>query len=431
MITPLRVLEFFSGIGGMRMGLELSGIPTHIVCAFDTNTVANTAYKASFGETPRAGDICSLTTKKLDAWDADVWTMSPPCQPYTRLGNQRDHLDIRASALLCLTQRIREMCHPPRYILLENVHLFQRSVSFSMLYSALLEKGYTVRAYLISPVDCGVPNSRLRFFLLAKLRVASAPLAPQREPTQPIPPLHPGPPLPVQTGLPRWADPAAPMWVQTLARFLASLPPSAAPAPPAEVVIPAAIPVGEETTVGTGRTEEVEEAEGDGDLGCGGGSYRLHAVGATPLGIFMDRRNDDDRSLWLETYPAFAARVQAMDLVGPQDDHTCCFTKGYTKLAEGAGSVFRMANGNLRFFHPLEIARLHCFPAPPPQDPYVPRPPSIPWPLSPEDPPGMPGHPLDFGEVTLRQRYRLLGNSLNSAVVGVLFRYLVAGFSME
>lgn len=107
------------------MGLELSGIPFHICSAFDNNRIANETYKHTFGEEPIAGDIKDITCKKLDQWGADLWTMSPPCQPYTRLGKQRDIADPRAEALLCLSERLWAMRSPPRMILVENVHCFQ------------------------------------------------------------------------------------------------------------------------------------------------------------------------------------------------------------------------------------------------------------------------------------------------------------------
>ena len=62
----------------------------------------------------------------------------------------------------------------------------------------------------------------------------------------------------------------------------------------------------------------------------------------------------------------------------PSDrDHTCCFTKGYGKLAQGAGSVLQTSDYalpehvdsgkevlpcRLRYFTPREVARLHGFP---------------------------------------------------------------------
>uniref|UniRef100_A0A8C8U6L1 tRNA aspartic acid methyltransferase 1 n=1 Tax=Peromyscus maniculatus bairdii TaxID=230844 RepID=A0A8C8U6L1_PERMB len=50
-MEPLRVLELYSGIGGMHHALRESGIPAHVVAAVDVNTVANEVYKHNFPHT--------------------------------------------------------------------------------------------------------------------------------------------------------------------------------------------------------------------------------------------------------------------------------------------------------------------------------------------------------------------------------------------
>jgi site-specific DNA-cytosine methylase len=53
-----------------------------------------------------------------------LWLMSPPCQPFTRLGNQKDDQDNRSASLLHLINLLPELINPPTYILLENVKGF-------------------------------------------------------------------------------------------------------------------------------------------------------------------------------------------------------------------------------------------------------------------------------------------------------------------
>ena len=47
---PVRVLEFYSGIGGMHYALGLAGleVPAKVLTAFDINTVANEIYRHNF-----------------------------------------------------------------------------------------------------------------------------------------------------------------------------------------------------------------------------------------------------------------------------------------------------------------------------------------------------------------------------------------------
>lgn len=50
-MEPLRVLELYSGVGGMHHALRESCIPAQVVAAIDVNTVANEVYKYNFPHT--------------------------------------------------------------------------------------------------------------------------------------------------------------------------------------------------------------------------------------------------------------------------------------------------------------------------------------------------------------------------------------------
>uniref|UniRef100_A0A5F9CDL2 tRNA aspartic acid methyltransferase 1 n=1 Tax=Oryctolagus cuniculus TaxID=9986 RepID=A0A5F9CDL2_RABIT len=50
-MEPLRVLELYSGIGGMHHALKESCVPAQVVAAIDVNTVANEVYEYNFPHT--------------------------------------------------------------------------------------------------------------------------------------------------------------------------------------------------------------------------------------------------------------------------------------------------------------------------------------------------------------------------------------------
>jgi tRNA (cytosine38-C5)-methyltransferase len=82
----LDVLELFSGIGGFRYGLQRV-LPTSCsvrVTAVDINTTANQVYYSNFGDKPQTRNIAQLTTSFFDDLAADLWMLSPPCQPHTQ-----------------------------------------------------------------------------------------------------------------------------------------------------------------------------------------------------------------------------------------------------------------------------------------------------------------------------------------------------------
>ncbi|CAO3648533.1 unnamed protein product [Cunninghamella blakesleeana] len=174
-MSPLKVLEFYSGIGGMHYAAQLAGWEYEILQAFDINNVANNIYKHNFEKKLVSQKL--IETMNVDYYDnfkADVWTMSPPCQPYTRIGLQQGSQDARSKSFLHLLHVLDKMTHPPSYILVENVKGFEVSDSRDMLVDHLIKKQYHFQEFLLTPLQLGIPNSRLRYYLLAKLKNTSS-----------------------------------------------------------------------------------------------------------------------------------------------------------------------------------------------------------------------------------------------------------------
>ena len=115
-------------------------------------------------------DLCSLRVEQLRALRANMWLLSPPCQPYSRQGLQLGGADKRAGALAHMIG-VLEHCAAdvlPLYLLLENVVGFESSGMRQQLYRVLVGRGYAVRELWASPAQFGVPNQRTRYFLLAR-----------------------------------------------------------------------------------------------------------------------------------------------------------------------------------------------------------------------------------------------------------------------
>ncbi|KAJ1961653.1 hypothetical protein H4R35_007424, partial [Dimargaris xerosporica] len=104
-------------------------------------------------------------------------------------------------------------------------------------------------------------------------------------------------------------------------------------------------------------------------------------------------------------------RLNVMDVVHFDSTGSCCFTKGYSHYAEGTGSILHMGykpldgrslalgvTDSYRYFTEYEIAQLMGFPLTKFRFPDT---------------------------ITRKQRYRLLGNSLNVTVVAHLLRHLI------
>jgi len=366
----MRTLEFYAGVGGLHYSLLRAREDAEVVAAFDINPVSNRVYEHNHKLKPVSKSISELSPRVLDSYEADAWLLSPPCQPYTRQGHQLGSADPRAESFILLLDKLDEVEKPPKYLLIENVVGFEESATRDHLIRTLRRNKYTTQEYLVSPLDLGLPYSRARYFCLAKL----APLK-FADPSQDFR---------IKSGPPRGThgDAAGPQTRRPLKDFLSA------------------------------------------DL-----SFEA-----------FDRRQPGD--LWEEYLVKASVREKylgCVDLVSPLSMQCCCFTKSYYKFLKGTGSIIavnalhiesaeekdfvqedgrvriRFYTGRrkgrqnldktddeildslvLRYFTPREVANLHSFPS-----------------------------DFDFPpDVTKKQRYALLGNSLSVAVVTDLLSYL-------
>ncbi|MGE3777580.1 MAG: DNA cytosine methyltransferase [Pirellulaceae bacterium] len=161
-ITRLSVLELFAGIGGCAAAL---GSAADIVAAVDIHVEALAVYRANLQHPTYARTIESVPDRWLASCEADLWWLSPPCQPFTVRGRQRDVDDPRCQALLRIIDAIGVV--RPRYIALENVPGFECSRAHARLCSQLDRAGYNIRSKLLCPTELGIPNRRRRYYLLA------------------------------------------------------------------------------------------------------------------------------------------------------------------------------------------------------------------------------------------------------------------------
>ncbi len=164
-MSRLRVLELYCGIGGCAATL---GDAAQVVAAIDVNRVALGVYRHNFPHPKLASLVEAVGCDRLRRWDADLWWMSPPCQPFTRRGRQRDIDDPRAETLLATLERVAEV--RPRYLAFENVPGFEGSRAHARLLSTLEGAGYrSLQEHMLCPTDFGIPNRRRRYYLVAAL----------------------------------------------------------------------------------------------------------------------------------------------------------------------------------------------------------------------------------------------------------------------
>lgn len=190
--TKIRMLEFFSGIGGMRISLEKALLllnkdatnKKYVLesCrAYDISLHANKVYHHNFcSDSDKSDSVCTKLVEQLKPKDiaplhANLWTMSPPCQPFTTSGEGRgkqrlDASDKRCNGLKGIAKLLDTLTldEKPKWILLENVKGFQDSAMCEIWCGCLRRNGYSYRSFVLSPVEFGIPNHRTRYYLLAE-----------------------------------------------------------------------------------------------------------------------------------------------------------------------------------------------------------------------------------------------------------------------
>ncbi|OAD55742.1 tRNA (cytosine-5-)-methyltransferase [Eufriesea mexicana] len=347
----MRVLELYSGIGGMHYALQESGIKGEVIAAVDINTIANNIYNYNFPNVLIMNcNIQSLSAQEINNLNINTILMSPPCQPYTRVGLQKDILDNRSSSLLHVLSLIPQI-KTLKYILLENVKGFEKSEMRNAVLKCMNKCGFNYKELILSPCKFGIPNTRYRYYLLAKRKDLEF------------------------------------CFDHCILNF--DLP---------EAVL-RVLPKSKHNLLAEKCSQSFK---------TGKNCYMLENI-----------LENVEESQYLIPKKLLQKRAWLLDIRTSQSDGSCCFTKAYGHYVKGTGSVyspyseeliketFVKANKSdkqslevseilgklmLRYFTPKEVCRLMCFP-----EDFI-----------------FPEH------VTCKQKYRLLGNSINVHVVSRL-----------
>ncbi|MCE5279004.1 MAG: DNA (cytosine-5-)-methyltransferase [Planctomycetaceae bacterium] len=164
----MRAVEFFAGIGLVRLALERQGF--RVVFANDIDPNKFEIYRANFAEDDfLLGDIHELSEDQIP--DCELVTASFPCTDLSIAGEMKGLNSGESSAFWGLIRILKDMdARRPQLVLLENVPGFLMSHGGRDFESALLamnELGYAVDAFFLDAA-CFVPQSRLRLFVVGK-----------------------------------------------------------------------------------------------------------------------------------------------------------------------------------------------------------------------------------------------------------------------
>ncbi|KAG0336896.1 tRNA (cytosine-5-)-methyltransferase, partial [Podila humilis] len=312
------------------------------------------------------------------------------------------------------------MEHPPSYILLENVKGFEESDSRDLLVESLTGAGYEFQELLITPLQIGIPNSRMRYYCLAR-KTAKVGLF-----VQPVTGSLIGyiPSVDGTNGMKEFVD----------GRQQGDLSGLSTPASKRQKT--GLSTTSTTTTTTTTADKATQKPDEEAILSDPTLAHRIET-----LEKYIEFKDVEDVRMAKYMIPdkTLLKYGRLFDIVKQSTRRSCCFTKGYHHFVESTGSILQLAHEKdtaaifeeaetlkstptkdeaekeanqtkalalmrslgLRYFTENEVARLMGFPI-------------------------VEGK-FSFPDTTsLKQRYRVLGNSINVKVVGQLIQYLLA-----
>ena len=114
MAKPIKFIDLFCGIGGIRLGMDSQGF--ECVFSSDINAECQRTYNENFGEEP-FGDITQIDEKLIP--DHDILCAGFPCQPFSISGKQKGFDDTRGTLFFDICRILNEK--KPSVVFLENV----------------------------------------------------------------------------------------------------------------------------------------------------------------------------------------------------------------------------------------------------------------------------------------------------------------------
>ena len=177
-------LSFFSGAGGLDLGMERAGFSPILYCENNREcrmTIdANRPDAALLGDITRASASDVRRMAQLDNdQDIDVMFGGPPCQAFSTAGARRAFNDARGNVFLKFLDLATEL--RPRYLVIENVRGLLstaypthpqgtpvRGGAMRIILDRLDRMGYSTSFNLYNAANFGAPQIRERVVIIAK-----------------------------------------------------------------------------------------------------------------------------------------------------------------------------------------------------------------------------------------------------------------------
>ena len=159
----LTFIDFCSGIGAGRLGLELLGMECLAHSEIDVDS--DNTYKIFFNDENNLGDLTIVNYSSIPS--ADILIAGFPCQTFSIVGKRKGFEDERGQIIYHLANILKEKNIP--YFIFENVKGLANhngGKTLKSILDLLNSKGYEVFYKVLNSFDYGVPQLRERIYLV-------------------------------------------------------------------------------------------------------------------------------------------------------------------------------------------------------------------------------------------------------------------------
>lgn len=165
-------IDLFAGTGGIRLGFEQAchsvGIETNCVFGSEIDKKACASYELNFGHNPMS-DVRQV--EELPAFD--FMLAGFPCQAFSYAGRRKGFGDTRGTLFFEVERLLGK--YKPKGFLLENVRgltTHDNGRTFETIIHSLKTLGYSVNYFLLNSSNYGVPQNRVRIYIVGILGAA-------------------------------------------------------------------------------------------------------------------------------------------------------------------------------------------------------------------------------------------------------------------
>lgn len=162
----MRVIDLFSGCGGLSLGFENAGFD--VVAAYDNWQPAIVVHEANFAHPIFKIDLSDegSATKHIAGFQPQMIIGGPPCQDFSSAG-KRDENNGRGDLTISYA-RIISAIRPPWFVM-ENVSTITKTTKLAAARRIFKQSGYGLTQVVLNAALCGVPQRRKRFIMIGHL----------------------------------------------------------------------------------------------------------------------------------------------------------------------------------------------------------------------------------------------------------------------